>query len=174
MSLIIVTPLSALKAAIRRYQPSHVITLLSPEHMIDTPQGVAPRHHLRIAVNDVSDPTTAEQPPAPDHVEALLTFAGNWTADQPLLVHCWAGISRSMAAAFILLNQRLGAGHETTIAKAMRRRAPHAFPNMLLVRYADTQLGRDGAMVRAVEGMGRGLVVAEGECVELPLDLDEL
>ena len=127
MSMIIVTPLSALKTGIRRYQPSHVITLLSPEHMIDTPQGVDPLHHLRIAVNDVSDPATAEQPPAPNHVEAILTFAGNWTADKPLLV-----------------------------------------------RYADIHLGRDGAMVRAVEGMGRGLVVAEGECVELPLDLDEL
>ena len=174
MSMIIVTPLSALKAGIRRYQPSHVITLLSPEHMIETPQGVAPLHHLRISVNDVSDPATAEQPPAPDHVEAILTFADNWNAERPLLVHCWAGISRSMAAAFILLNQRLGAGHEITIANAMRRRAPHAYPNALLVRYADIHLGRDGAMVRAVESMGRGLVVAEGECVELPLALDEL
>jgi len=174
MSMIIVTPLSALKAGIRRYQPSHVITLLSPEHMIDTPAGVVPDHHLRIAVNDVSDPATAEMPPGPDHVVALLSFAGSWDAEKPLLVHCWAGISRSMAAAFILLNQRLGAGHETTIAKAMRRRAPHAYPNLLLVRYADLHLGRDGAMVRAIEGMGRGLVVAEGECVELPLDLDVL
>ena len=174
MSKIIVTPLSALEAAIRRYQPSHVITLLSPENMIDTPPGVAPLRHLRIAVNDVTDPATADQPPAPAHVEAMLTFAGKWSAEEPLLVHCWAGISRSMAAAFILLNQRLGAGNEAAIATAMRRRAPHAYPNLLLVRHADVQLGRDGAMVRAAEGMGRGLVVAEGECVELPLDLDEL
>ncbi|MDE2464123.1 MAG: hypothetical protein KGO02_10460 [Alphaproteobacteria bacterium] len=174
MSMIIVTPLSALKGAIRRYQPSHMITLLSPEHMIETPDGVEPGAHLRIAVNDVSDPAAAEQPPAPAHVEAMLTFASAWGAEQPLLIHCWAGISRSMAAAFIVLNHRLGAGHEDTIAKAMRRRAPHAFPNMLLVRYADARLGRAGAMIRAVETMGRGLVVVEGECVELPLDLDTL
>lgn len=174
MSMIVVTPLSGLTAAIRRYKPSHVITLLSPEHMIETPQGVEPPAHLRIAVNDVSDPAAAERPPAPGHVEELLEFGAHWNGDQPLLIHCWAGISRSMAAAFILLNERAGAGHEAQIAQAMRRRAPHAYPNLLLVRHADLRLGRDGAMVRAVEAMGRGLIVAEGECVELPIVLDEL
>jgi len=174
MPMIIVTPLSAIEDVIRRYKPSHLITLLSPEHMIDTPEGIPADAHLRIGVHDVRDPADAAQPPVADHVEELLDFGKSWTGEAPLLVHCFAGISRSMAAAYILLNERFGPGHEEAIAKAMRTRAPHAFPNTLLVKYADDRLGRGGAMMRAVEAMGRGAVVPEGEIVEFPLSLDEL
>ena len=48
----------------------------------------------------------------------------------------WAGVSRSMAATFILLNDRLGPKFEHDIARAMRRRAPHAYPNPLMVKLA--------------------------------------
>jgi predicted protein tyrosine phosphatase len=91
-----------------------------------------------------------------------------------MVVHCWAGISRSMAAAYIVLCDRLGPGPERNVAKAIRCRAPHAFPNPLLVQLADDILGRDGDMVAAAESIGRGTIVAEGCCVELPIKLDEL
>jgi predicted protein tyrosine phosphatase len=75
-----------------------------------------------------------------------------------------------MAAAFTLLCDRLGPGSEHEIAQAIRARAPHAFPNPLIVRHADRLLGRDGRMVAAADAIGRGVIVAEGECVEFPLD----
>ena len=40
MPMILVTPLSAIEDTIRRYRPSHMMTLLSPEHMIETPAGI--------------------------------------------------------------------------------------------------------------------------------------
>ena len=52
----------------------------------------------------------------------------------------------------------------------MRFRAPHAYPNALMVSLADRALGRDGRMSRSINMIGRGTIVAEGECVELPLD----
>lgn len=174
MPMILVTPLSAIEEAIRRYKPSHMITLLSPEHMIETPQGFPADAHLRIGVHDVRDPAEAERPPQALHVEELLDFGARWKAERPLLIHCWAGVSRSMAAAYILLNERFGPGHEVAIARAMRLRAPHAFPNSLLVHFADQRLGRGGAMIKAVEDMGRGVIVAEGEIVELPINPDML
>lgn len=91
-----------------------------------------------------------------------------------MLVHCWAGVSRSTAAAYVILCDRLGPGRELEIARALRWRAPHACPNSLMVRLADEALGRNGRMTGAVEEMGRGIVVAEGERVELPLSLDAL
>jgi predicted protein tyrosine phosphatase len=51
----------------------------------------------------------------------------------------------------------------------MRRRAPHAQPNRLLVSHADAALGRDGAMIAAVNGMGPPLLVEEGVTTILPL-----
>ena len=85
-------------------------------------------------------------------------FHARWDGKQPFLIHCWAGISRSMASAFTILCDRLGPGCEAEIAKAMRRRAPHAQPNRLLVRHADEALGRGGAMLAAVEAMGPPLL----------------
>jgi predicted protein tyrosine phosphatase len=170
MSLILVTPLSAVDETIRRYRPSHMVTLLSPEHMIDTPASMDPTRHLRLGVNDVAEAWESDMPPSEKHVGDLIAFGRTWDARAPILVHCWAGVSRSMAAAFTLLCDRLGPGREYRIARAMRIRAPHAFPNPLIVRHADKALARNGRMIDAAEAIGRGTIVAEGECVELPLD----
>jgi predicted protein tyrosine phosphatase len=146
-----------------------MITLLSPEHMIETPGGMEPARHLRLGLNDVADAGASEMPPSASHVDTLIAFGRTWDGDAPMLVHCWAGVSRSMAAAYILLCDRLGPGNERDIAQAMRRRAPHAYPNPLMVKLADRALGRDGRMVVAAEMIGRGVIVSEGECVEFPL-----
>ena len=172
MPMILVTPLSAVEESIRRYAPSHMITLLSPEHMIDTPPGFAPERHLRVGMHDVAEEWEAESAPCAAHVDSLIEFGRTWSGDAPMLVHCWAGVSRSMATAFVLLCDKVGPGAEHNVARAMRARAPHAFPNPLIVRLADEALGREGRMVSAVQSMGRGTIVAEGCCVELPLQLD--
>ncbi len=174
MPMILVTPLSAVEDTIRRYRPSHLATLLSPEHMIETPAGIESARHLRLGVNDVAEAWAGDVPPDERHVAELLAFGRGWQADAPMLVHCWAGISRSTAAAFILLCDRLGPGSETQIAQGLRYRAPHANPNPLLVRLADDALGRGGRMVEAVRAIGQGRIVAEGEVVELPLAPGEL
>ena len=171
MSWIVVTPLSALPDSIRRYRPSRVVTLLSPEHMIPTPEGFADEHHLKLPVNDIAEAWAGEAPPGETHVQALLAFGRAWTADAPIIVHCWAGVSRSMAAAYTILCDRMGPGHELAIAQEIRSRAPHADPNRLIVRLADEMLGRDGRMIEAVESIGRGVLVTEGVPVELPLVL---
>jgi predicted protein tyrosine phosphatase len=171
--MILVTPLSAVEETIRDYHPSHLVTLLSPEHMIETPAGIDPARHLRLPVNDVAVMWGAEAPPEPHHVDELIAFGRTWTADAPMLIHCWAGISRSMAAAYILLCDRLGPGHEEKIAQRLRGAAPHAFPNPLLVAHADIALARGGRMIEAIRAIGRGDIVAEGRCVELPLVLEE-
>jgi predicted protein tyrosine phosphatase len=169
MSKILVTPLSAVPDVIRSHRPSHLVTLLSPEHMIDTPAGFPPQRHLRVGVNDVVDISAGDFPPDHRHIESLLAFAREWPATDPILVHCWAGISRSMAASYIILCDRLGPGSELAVARAIRERAPHAYPNALLVRHADEILRRDGRMVAAIKSIGAGTMVAEGELVEFPL-----
>ncbi len=174
MSMILVTPLSAVLDCIRTYHPSHLVTLLSPEHMIDTPDGISAERHLRLSLNDISDPALGDAPPGLKHISQLIAFGRDWDASQPMLVHCWAGVSRSMAATFALLCDRAGPGAEDEIAQEMRARASHASPNRLLVRLADQSLAREGRMVRAVEAIGPGRMVDEGIPVEFPLTLAEL
>jgi predicted protein tyrosine phosphatase len=168
MSFVLITPLSALPDAIARHAPSHIITLLSSGYMIDTPKGFPADRHLRLSMHDIADEGLPESP-AQAHVEKLLEFGRGWDASAPMLVHCWAGISRSTAATYTILCERAGPGAEQEIAEVLRERAPHARPNRLIVRLADEALGRRGAMVRAIESIGEGIMATEGLPVQIPL-----
>jgi predicted protein tyrosine phosphatase len=138
--------------------------------MIETPAGFPPEMHLKLGINDIVDPLEGTAPPARMHVDALIAFARDWDAKKPLLIHCWAGISRSMASAYTILCDRLGPGREIEIARAMRQRAPHAQPNRLLVQHADEALGRSGRMVLALNHMGPPQLVQEGVTTAFPLE----
>jgi len=171
MPMILVSSLSAVERTIAQYRPSHMITLLSPEYMIETPRQIAAERHLRLAVNDVLEVWASDSPPSETHISRLIAFGRGWDAAATMLVHCWAGISRSMAAAYTLLCDRAGPGCESDIARELRARAAHAYPNALIVALADRALHRQGRMIEAVAGIGRGELVAEGCCVEFPLAL---
>ncbi|HSC60464.1 MAG TPA: protein-tyrosine phosphatase family protein [Rhizomicrobium sp.] len=171
--LIYVCPLATVPDAIRTVRPSHLVSLLDPESMIETPEGVARERHLRLGINDIAEPYEDLVVPEARHVAELLRFVRGWEQTAPLLIHCWAGISRSTAAAYIILCDRFGPFREKEIAKSLRARAPHASPNPLLVELADKALGRNGRMIMGADSIGRGTIVAEGEIVELPLS-DEL
>lgn len=88
-------------------------------------------------------------------------------ADSPkpqyaLVVHCYAGISRSTAAAFALAAALQPERDEVELAWELRRLAPSATPNPLLIAHADFLLGRNGRMSRAIERIGRGAEAREG------------
>jgi predicted protein tyrosine phosphatase len=89
-------------------------------------------------------------------VTDLIAFARDWDESAPMLIHCWAGISRSTAAAFTIACERSAPGKEAAIARALREAAPHAYPNRRIVALADDLLGRRGRMVDAVEAIGLG------------------
>jgi predicted protein tyrosine phosphatase len=137
--------------------------------MIDTPNGFPAERHLRLSMQDIVDEGLPGSP-ARAHVEDLIAFGRGWNAKAPMIVHCWAGISRSTAATYTILSDRAGPGSEEEIARMLRARAPHAQPNKLIVRLADEALGRGGAMVRAIDMIGSGTPATEGVTVELPLE----
>jgi|SRR5579871_4144750 len=169
MPMIVVTPLSRVAECIELHAPSHLVTLLGREFMIETPEGISPHRHLKVEVDDVADASSSTCAPCEAHVRSLIAFGREWNPSAPMLVHCWAGISRSMAAAYAVLCDRMGPGREREIAERMRSLAPHANPNRLLVRLADDLLGRSGRMVDAIEAIGNGELAIEGRPVRFSL-----
>ena len=151
---LIVCGLAEVPAIIAARAPSHMITLLDAASMIETPAGLPPDHHLRLSVNDIAEPAEGLILPSADLVHRLLAFGRAWDARTPMIVHCWAGISRSSASAFILACDRNPGADEHLIAMRMRRAAKHAYPNRKIIALADDILGRRGRMVDAVEAMG--------------------
>jgi predicted protein tyrosine phosphatase len=165
--VLIVTPLSRLAQVISERAPSHLITLLNPEELIPTPPGVAPERHLRLGVHDVAEPIPGFTAPDAAMVERVLAFSRDWTAEAPMVIHCWAGLSRSTASAFAIACERNPEADELEIALSMRRASPSAFPNRRIVALADEILRRRGRMVAAVEAMGGNGFATEGVPFEL-------
>jgi predicted protein tyrosine phosphatase len=165
---IFVAPLSLVETTVADANVSHLVTLINGETLISTPPSIVPDRHLRLAMNDICQPQPGLVLPCETHVADLINFARDWDRQAPLLIHCWAGISRSTAAAFISLCALNPAGTELELARTLRRASPTAYPNRLLVALADEILTRDGRMINAVEEIGRGKIAEEAEVFALP------
>jgi len=168
---IYVAPLSLVATTVADVRVSHLVTLINGETLIDTPASIDRDRHLRLAMNDICEPHEGLVLPCETHVADLVKFALDWDRKAPLLIHCWAGISRSTAAAFIALCALNPHVEELKVARALRRASPTAFPNRLLVALADEALSRDGRMMAAIEDIGRGKIVEEADVFALPARL---
>ena len=164
---LVVTPLSRLPQVMRERAPSHLITLLSPDELIPTPPGFAPERHLRLGVHDIAEPQDGMVIPDAALVARIFDFASDWDARQPMVVHCWAGISRSSATAFVIACERNPRADELEIALRIRKASPSAYPNRRIVALADDILDRRGRMTAAVEAMGGNGYAVEG----VPFDI---
>src|SRR5262249_13626437 len=156
-----VAPLSLVQTTIADACVSHLVPLINDETFIDTPASIGPERHLRLAMNDICEPQPGLVLPRESHVSDLISFALAWDRKAPLLIHCWAGISRSTAAAFITLCALNPGASELEVARTLRRASPTAYPNRLLVALADEPLSPTAPTLTAVEDIGRGKVAAE-------------
>jgi predicted protein tyrosine phosphatase len=163
-----VCPLAAVHETIGTAGASHLITVINAQTMLETPPGIDVRCHLKIAVNDIVTPQPGLVHPQPEHIDEILRFARDWDHASPLVVHCWAGISRSTAAAFITLCALNDEGVEAEIARSIRAASATATPNPLMVELADEVLGRRGRMVDAIEAIGLGEVAISGTPFSIP------
>jgi predicted protein tyrosine phosphatase len=164
---IYVAPLSRVAGTVEDAGVSHIITLINGDMVVETPAGIEPMRHLKLSMNDISEPRPGLVVPCEAHVAELIAFAKGWDQQAPLLIHCWAGISRSTAGAFIVLCALNPQTPESDIARALRRASPTAYPNRRLVALADSLLGRDGRMSAAIEEIGDGEMAAEGRVFKL-------
>jgi len=148
----------------------HIVTLLRLTDRVERPRHIAPENHLVLAVDDIAEPIEGYTLPGQEHIERLIDFVGQWDRTTPLVVHCYAGISRSTAAAFTAACTLNPQRDELQIARAIRRASPTAQPNARIVAIADKLLKRQGRMIRAVGNIGPGRSAAEGEPFRLDLD----
>lgn len=167
--MIYVAPLSRLHETVERSGARHVITLIDAATVVERPAGVPAENHFRLDFNDIVAPMTGKTLPCADHVESVLAFVERWDRSTPIVVHCWAGISRSTAMAYILSCALSPARCEWEIALALRAASPSATPNRLLVAHADDHLARSGRMRTAIAAIGRGSDAYEGTPFVLPL-----
>jgi len=160
--MIIVGPLSRVQPLIDEHGVRHVVTLLAPDTQHDMPQGIPEGRHLKLYFHDIVQVMDGHTPPRAADAERMISFFESWDRADPMLIHCWAGISRSTAAAYTALCMFRPQADEEELAFELRHASPSATPNRLIVSLADEVLGRNGRMVRAIEKIGRGADAYEG------------
>lgn len=168
-----VCPLSAVPRVVAEAGASHLLTCLQEELLVETPEPIKSGNHLRLHVHDIAEPLPGHIAPNEEHVVRLLEFVEQWRGEGPMVVHCWAGISRSTAAAYTALCSLNPNLSEELIAAQLRNASPTAYPNRLIVRLADAALGRNGRMVAAIEGIGRGVLAHEALPFSIAADLSD-
>ena len=147
---------------------SRLITLLRADQAPPTPEPVQNANHLFVDINDINEPAEGLLEPLKHHVEGVIRFAKAWDQQAPMLVHCYAGISRSTAAAYISLCALNPDIDESVIADALRNASPTAYPNKLMISHADQLLGRNNRMIVAIEAIGRGEMAFTARSFSLP------
>ncbi len=138
---LVVCGLDELSAKMRRFDPTHAISITAPndDSMVFPPH----IHVLRLAFHDHHDPGTQV-------ARLILEFGRRLPDDARVLVHCAGGVSRSAAAAYLLLCQRRH-GNEQSAFRLLKAIRPQAQPNPLLVAHGDALLNANGRMVAALE-----------------------
>jgi predicted protein tyrosine phosphatase len=173
---IFVCPLSRLSETLGRSRAQHVVTVVRSEELIRRERDgllghrLNPGNHLWIEVDDIAEELDGMIAPGEQHIEELIGFLEKFDRTGPIVVHCYAGISRSTAVAYILaclLSPQLS---ESEIARRLRQASPTARPNARFVALADARLKRDGRMVRAMSMIGEGSGAYEGEPFAIHLD----
>lgn len=153
---------------------THLLSLEDPETPKETPRWFKGPHR-QLLFHDVESPQeavmTGATAPTRENVAEILRFGrqcleASRKRQVHLLVHCFAGISRSTAASFALAAQALGPGRAGEALEYVRLARPEAMPNALIVQHADHLLARGGEMVRALGPLRENFRWLFQDCLE--------
>jgi len=156
MSRLYVCSLARIEETVTRTGARSLVTLLSPGTQVVRPEAIASERHLNIAMSDIVEAAPGQVLPQHGHVQMLIEFVERWDRVAPMVIHCFAGVSRSTASAFVAACALSPHRDECEIAAALRKASPTATPNARFVAIADELLGREGRMSKAIEAIGRG------------------
>ncbi len=135
---------------------THVLSILDPTTPEPDAFGSFGEHaRLELRFHDViEEHVPGYDSPQPHHIEALLAFGRDIMLEPNghahLLVHCHMGISRSTAAAALLLAEASPDRSPTEIMAEVAQVRSKAWPNLRMIEIGDAMLGLNGDLVEAV------------------------
>lgn len=136
---------------------THVLSLIDPGwREIEAFKNYGSHHRTTLQFHDIIEPIDGKVMPQPEHVAQILRFGADLAASRDsraeghLLVHCHMGVSRSTAAMLSLLAQVYPKETEDRLFARLRDIRPQAWPNSIMVDYADGLLGRGGRLTAAL------------------------
>jgi len=148
---------------------THVLSILDPGWPEPEALGAFDAHRrLELRFHDVIEAGPGWIAPERLDVEQLLSFGRDLTEARGthLLVHCHAGVSRSTAAATLILAQARPDRPAEEVLQAVVRRRSHAWPNLRILELGDALLDRRGEIVDAARAIYRRRLEREPWMIE--------
>jgi predicted protein tyrosine phosphatase len=130
---------------------THVLSIIDPEWVdVAAIASFMPHQRLSLRFHDIIEQASDRLAPTRDDVALLLAFGRLVAPGDHLLVHCHAGISRSTAAAALILAQAEPERPARDVLERVAALRPRAWPNLRILELGDELLGRGGEIVAAV------------------------
>src|SRR3981189_3527734 len=95
-----VCSLAALPETVRTTGASHILTVMANVDQVQRPASVLEANHLKVSMDDITEQMDGFVAPSDSHIEQVLNFVRGGDRHAPLVVHCYAGISRSTPTPF--------------------------------------------------------------------------
>ena len=152
---------------------THVLSILDPGWPEpDSLSRFDINRRLRLRFHDVIESQPGWIAPERWDVELLLAFSRDLTManEVHLLVHCHAGVSRSTAAATLVMAQTCHDRPAAEVLQEVVRLRPRAWPNLRILELGDEILGRRGEIVEAARAHYRRALEREPWLAEAMID----
>ena len=158
--MIIVCSLKDVPEVCESVKPKYLISVIDPGYAPETPKFV--QKHLKLGFDDIvkispdnhifrlNTSEIPQLPPNQNHINSIRNFTDQWDVNDDIVIHCWCGVSRSMATATYLLCRNNKSTIEKNI-KYIRKVAPHANPNKLLIKLFENKLNIENQISSSFE-----------------------
>tara|TARA_Y100000590_G_scaffold454223_1_gene600625 strand:+ start:876 stop:1448 length:573 start_codon:yes stop_codon:yes gene_type:complete len=150
------------------YNINYLISVIDPGFEPKTPNNVD--YHLKLGFDDIeeiksnnfihrksgsgayekSNSLESQILPNNYHINKIIDFVSKWDQSSPIAIHCWCGVSRSMATAIYVLCKLRPNNIESNI-KYIRSIAPHANPNKLMISMFEKNLNIEGKILNSLK-----------------------
>jgi len=156
--MIIVCSLADQKSVCLSVNASHLISVVDPGYEPETPHTV--KNHLKLGFDDIIDisvynsifrnnkSNVKQVLPSLEHTNSIIDFVNSWKKNKPIVIHCWCGVSRSMAVATYLICKEDTLNIVNNI-RYIRSVAPHANPNKLMIKFFENSLQVENQITNA-------------------------
>ena len=152
---------------------THVLSILDPGWPEpESLNGFSINRRLRLRFHDVIESQPGWIAPERWDVELLLAFSRDLAMSEAthLLVHCHAGVSRSTAAATLVMAQARPDRPADDVLREIVRLRPRAWPNLRILELGDEILGRQGEIIEAARAHYRRALEREPWLAEAMID----
>ncbi len=165
-----VCALEELSQYIAKHKSSHVLTVIEEEHKVDLSMAWCVEEHKVINFRDVWN-RDIDNHPTIDNCREIVNWGRTLPENSSVLVHCYAGISRSTCATLALFYDNLKAarGNEQEMsnernlnwddvcleeaASRLVQNRPIAFPNPLMAEHFDVLFNLNGKFIETAKNI---------------------